>query len=145
MEQFLGAGNEAMTVDTCSFRQKDRWKKKFKPHTANPGVIGKRLSDFLHEKSVKHISYPVNTLTDSVPELKPMPASPCGLVNLLGEEDGYDQCWSLSYWFLPDYLIHVLPSEQKSFVLLTCFHHERVDYFSFWVFFPQDADILVYS
>lgn len=66
--------------------------KKSKPHTAKSGVIGKRLSDFLHEKSVKHVSHPVNTLTDSVPEFKLMPACPCGLVNLLGEEDGYDQC-----------------------------------------------------
>lgn len=58
-------------------------KRKIKPHTSKPGVIGKRLNGFLHEKSVKHVSHPVNTLTDSVPGFKPMPACPCGLVNVL--------------------------------------------------------------
>lgn len=66
--------------------KRKKMEKEIKPHAARPGVIGKRLSDFLHEKSVKHVSHPVNTLTDSVPEFKLMPACPCGLVNLFGEK-----------------------------------------------------------
>lgn len=72
--------------------KKTHGKKNFEPHASKPSVIGKGLNDFLHEKNVKHVSHLVNTLTDSVPEFKPMPACPCGLVNVLGEEDGYDQC-----------------------------------------------------
>ena len=67
-------------------------KKSSAPHS-KAVVIGKRLSDLLQQGSVKHVSHPVITLTDSVREFKPMPVYPCGLVNLLGEEGSSDRCW----------------------------------------------------
>lgn len=81
-----------------------------------------RLGDFLHQGNVKGVSHPVITLTDSVAEFKPMPVCPCGLVILLSEEDGSDQCWKckllISTW---------LSQVEENFVLLTCFHCERGD------------------